>query len=133
VRDGPVSEARPRLVAVADVPEAAALEGRRPPRRASWLLFAAALACAAGWGLAQHRSGQLQRELATTQSQLSEARASVAALEAQRSEVHSQLQALSAEASALAGRLVELEALASSDHAGAADVQVMRSESASGE
>jgi septal ring factor EnvC (AmiA/AmiB activator) len=99
----------------------------------AWLLVAAALACAAGWGLAQHRSVQLQRELSATQSELGEARAKLAVLEAQRSEVHSQLQALSAEATALAGRLVELEALASSDHTGAADVQVMRSESASGE
>ena len=128
-----MSEGRPRLVAVPGVPEHAPAPERRPPRRTTGLLLAVALACAAGWGLAQYRSGLLQRELAATQSELSEARASVAALEAQRSEVHSQLQALSAEANALAGRLVELEALASSDQPGASDAQALRSEPVSGD
>ncbi|TFG95122.1 MAG: hypothetical protein E4H11_05555 [Myxococcales bacterium] len=128
-----MSEGHPRLVAVPEVPERSLAPGRRPPRRSSWLLVAAVLACAAGWGLAQHRSGQLQRELSTTQSELSGARAKLAILEAQRSEVHSQLKALSVEATALAGRLAELEALAASDRAGATNAQALRSGSATGE
>ena len=128
-----MSEGRPRLAAVPEVPERSDSPGRRPPRRMAWLLVAAALACAAGWGLAQHRSVQLQRELSATQSELSEARAKLAVLEAQRSEVHSQLKALSAEAAALAGRLAELEALVSSDHPGASDAQALRSEPVSGD
>ncbi len=128
-----MSEARPRLVAVAEAQEPDAREGRRPPGRTTGLLLAAALACAAGWGLAQHRSGQLQRELAATQGELSEARAQLTVLEAQRSEVRSQLMSLSAEAGALAGRLAELEALVSSDQPSATDAQALRSGPATGE
>jgi uncharacterized protein HemX len=117
-------------VAVSEPPGPVAPNERQLPRRLTWLLVAAVLACAAGWGLAQHRSVQLQRELSATQSELSEARAKLAVLEAQRSEVHSQLKALSAEAAALAGRLAELEALAASDRPGATDAQPLRSGSA---
>lgn len=128
-----MSEGRPRLVAVPEVPERSVAPGHRPPRRLTWLLVAAVLACAAGWGLARHRSVQLQHELSATQSELSGARANLAVLEAQRSEVHSQLKALSAEAAALAGRLAELEALAASDRPGATNAQALRSGSATGE
>jgi len=128
-----VSEGRPRLVAVSEEPGRASAPERRSPRRTTGLLLAAALACAAGWGLAQHRSAQLQRELTATQSELSETRTRLVALEAQRSEVHSQLQALSAEATALADRLAELETLVAGDQPGATDAQVLRSESLSGE
>jgi chromosome segregation ATPase len=99
----------------------------------TWLLLAAALGSAAGFGLTLHHAGQLQRELSATQSELSGARAKLAVLEAQRSEVHAQLKALSVEAAALAGRLAELEALAASDRPGATDAQALRSGSATGE
>jgi septal ring factor EnvC (AmiA/AmiB activator) len=118
---------------VSDEPGRVAAPERRSPRRTTGLLLAAALACAAGWALAQHRSAQLQRELTATQSQLSETRTRLVALEAQRSEVHSQLKALAAEASALSGRLAELEALVASAQPGASAAQVLRSESARGE
>jgi uncharacterized protein HemX len=98
------------------------------PRRATWLLVAAALVCAVGWGVARHRSGQLQEQLAVAQDELSGARARLAVLEAQRSEVHAQLKALSTEADALAGRLAELEGLVAGDRAGATDAQLPRSE-----
>jgi uncharacterized protein HemX len=121
------------LVAVPEVPGPALAQGRRPSRRTTGLLVAAALFCAAGWGVAQQRSGRLQHELTATQNELSGARADLAALEAQRSEVRSQLEALSAEATALAGRLAELEALVASDQPGASHAQGLRSESATGE
>jgi uncharacterized protein HemX len=118
---------------VPEVPERSMAQGRRPSRRMSWLLGAVVLACAAGWGLAQRRSVQLQRELSAAQSELSGARAKLAVLEAQRSQVHSQLKALSAEAAALSGRLAELEALTASDRPSATDAQALRSGSASGD
>jgi type IV secretory pathway VirJ component len=121
------------LVAVPEGEGPSSAPERRPPRRTTGLLVLVALACAAGWGLAQHRSGQLLRELSVMQGELSEARADLAALEAQRSEVRSQLEALSADATALSGRLAELEALVASDHPGASHAQPLRSESATGE
>ena len=128
-----MSEGRPRLVAVPEVQGPSPAPGRRPPRRTTRLLVAAALACAAGWAVAQHRSGQLQHELTATQNELAEARADLAALEAQRSEVRTQLEALSAEATGLARRLAELEALVATDHPGASPAQPLRSGSATGD
>jgi hypothetical protein len=119
-----MSEARPRLVALPELPANARPAAAREGRRMLWLLVALSVLCAAGWGLAQRRSGQLERELAAARAELDDARARIAALEAQRGEVRGRLQALSVEASALAGRLGELEALVAGEPREAGDAQL---------
>jgi septal ring factor EnvC (AmiA/AmiB activator) len=119
-----MSEARPRLVALPEPPPGPRTPPARESRRLLWLLVVLTVLCAAGWLLAQRRSGQLERELAAARVELDDSRERIAALEAQRGEVRARLEVLTVDASALAGRLSELGALVADDQREAADAQL---------